>query len=462
MTPAKARIAGIYTRISVDKSGRALGVAEQELKCRQLCEDRGWKVFGTVFSDNDISASRQSKKLRPGYTAMMAALAAGDINAIVATNPDRIYRRLADLVLFTAAVQSVRATVATVTGGDIELNTADGIASAGYIGVAAQHASDRASERQKDKQAIMARDGLPHGHAYGVTKPKDSTRDLDHEVAVIREVAQNIIEGSTVRQQCLMLNRRGDLTVRGNRWLPTNLKRMLASPGVVGERTYLGVITKAQWPSIITRAQQATITAKFTHVSPRGRPAKHLLSGILRCGVCGTKMQWNPSWAKSKNRAQYVCPSAPQGNSCLSIPALATEQAIIDRVLAYSDTRPQVVQWHNDGGLADSIAADLTTLDELDAALLAGDTTPRAHGKMSQAIETRIDENRAKLAGQAPTGDNPDATYWLALRPLWEEVGEDVEWRREQILAVVDHIDVGKARAKGVAEDGRLTPVWRQ
>jgi DNA invertase Pin-like site-specific DNA recombinase len=48
-------MAAIYTRISADSNGDALGVQRQEADARRLCETRGWTVV-EVFCDNDRSA----------------------------------------------------------------------------------------------------------------------------------------------------------------------------------------------------------------------------------------------------------------------------------------------------------------------------------------------------------------------------------------------------------------------
>ncbi len=72
--------AAVYCRISKDAERRGLGVARQEKECRALCERRGWEV-GEVFVDNDLSAF--ATKRRPGYEALMEAVAAGTVGAVV-------------------------------------------------------------------------------------------------------------------------------------------------------------------------------------------------------------------------------------------------------------------------------------------------------------------------------------------------------------------------------------------
>lgn len=55
--------AAIYTRISRDADGRALGTTRQEEDCRTLAHRHGLTVVET-FTDNDIGASTKSRKRR--------------------------------------------------------------------------------------------------------------------------------------------------------------------------------------------------------------------------------------------------------------------------------------------------------------------------------------------------------------------------------------------------------------
>lgn len=86
----------IYARLSRDNSGISENVDLQIVECREYAEQRGWMVVG-VFSDNDVSASKYSTKPRPGYHTMITAIKNDRIEAILATEMTRLYRRLDEL-----------------------------------------------------------------------------------------------------------------------------------------------------------------------------------------------------------------------------------------------------------------------------------------------------------------------------------------------------------------------------
>ena len=81
--------AALYARISDDKEGAGLGTARQLADCRELAEKRGWTV-AREYEDNDYSAF--SGRKRPGYRHMLADVASGTVNAVVAWHTDRLHR----------------------------------------------------------------------------------------------------------------------------------------------------------------------------------------------------------------------------------------------------------------------------------------------------------------------------------------------------------------------------------
>ena len=88
--------AAVYCRISDDPEGRELGVQRQEEDCRGRAEREGWAVVG-VFIDNDISASTRSRKRRPRFEDMLAAVERGEVGVIVAYSNSRLTRRPLEL-----------------------------------------------------------------------------------------------------------------------------------------------------------------------------------------------------------------------------------------------------------------------------------------------------------------------------------------------------------------------------
>ena len=148
--------AGIYTRLSLDKTGGGLAVQRQEKACRDLAKRHGWTV-AEVYEDNDVSAS--SGKERPEYQRMLADLESGSINAVVVYAWDRLARRMTDLVAFIELQRRLDFDVAHVTG-DVDLSTASGRQTAYILGSVAQGEAERLGERVQSSDG-SANHGFP-------------------------------------------------------------------------------------------------------------------------------------------------------------------------------------------------------------------------------------------------------------------------------------------------------------
>lgn len=465
----QSKLAAIYARISQDDRASGLGVARQEQDCRTLAAARSWEV-GAVFIDNDVSAWK-SRRPRPEYMSMMDGLRAGTFNALVVYNLDRLYRKPRELEDLIDLCEGGRISFATCAG-ELDLSTPSGITMARVqVGFAWQASAD-ASRRQKRKMIEVAQKGGAHGgpRAYGV---KRNGKTLDpHESAVIREVADAIIDGASLRGQCLKLNARGDHTPRGNQWAVTTLRRLLLSPRIIGQREHLGSVHDAIAPAIITAVQQAQIVARLSRPVRRGAPVRHLLSGILRCGVCSTRMVHVPGASGTRNRAQYACPAPPRARRCVSIVAPGTDEYVIEAILARTDAEPidMTGDGEEDDSLAESIAADYQTLRELGEGIKNGTLSITMAQTAAAAIEARINESERALAVQIPAHGpaaivrggtvNLDGSPFH-IRDYWHDT--DVDERRWIIEGIVEKIEVmpSPQGAPKVFDPKRLRIIWR-
>src|SRR3954447_10657503 len=155
-TVAHVRVA-VYLRQSLDRDGSGLAVARQREDCLKLCADRGWDHVEYV--DNDISAS--TAKARPAYIRMLADIAAGRLDGVVAWDLDRLHRRPVELEHFIDLADRHRLALATI-GGDADLSTDNGRLFARIKGAVARVEIESKSTRHK----------RAHRHKYARTPPR--------------------------------------------------------------------------------------------------------------------------------------------------------------------------------------------------------------------------------------------------------------------------------------------------
>ena len=116
MTDTETGLTIIYGRLSDDPNGQAEAVTERQIPdCERKCSDEGWPVW-KVLIDNDISASRYTRKDRPAYAEALEAIRSGKVVRIVAWHLDRLYRRPKELEELIDLADSGAVTISTLQG----------------------------------------------------------------------------------------------------------------------------------------------------------------------------------------------------------------------------------------------------------------------------------------------------------------------------------------------------------
>jgi len=101
----------VYTRNSQDATGQRAGVTRQLEDCEALADRLGWEVTHR-YDDDDLSA--YSDGTRPGFEAMLKALADSEFGAVICWHPDRLFRSMKDLERLVAIANDGRVQLRTV------------------------------------------------------------------------------------------------------------------------------------------------------------------------------------------------------------------------------------------------------------------------------------------------------------------------------------------------------------
>lgn len=283
---------GIYCRISSDPTGERAGVQRQEADCRALAASHGWSVV-RVYTDNDTSA--YSGRARPQYSAMIEDVRAGELQGVVAWHPDRLTRAVRELEDLIDIVEAGQVRLATVQTGDLDLTTHNGRMNARLLGTLARYESEHRSARVTRKLEENASAGRPHGRRpYGWDRSRQPDGLLERinpvEAQVVREAAAQVLEGQSLRGIVGELNERGVPAPSGGTWQPNKIRALLLRERNAGRRVHKGqVVGRGLWEPILDEPTFDQVVAVLTDPARRtssGSAAKHLLSGIARCGVC--------------------------------------------------------------------------------------------------------------------------------------------------------------------------------
>lgn len=402
-----SRAAAIYCRISDDRAGDSAGVRRQEADCRALADRKGWTVAG-VYVDNDTGA--WGSKPRPQYRKLLDDLKAGTVDAVIVWHLDRLTRRPAELESFFEICDAAGIKDLASCTGDVDLSTDDGRFMARILGAVARKESDDKSRRTKRKHLELAEAGVPVGGTRPFGYDDDKVTIRPAEAALIREAAKRVLAGDTLRALALDWNASGTRPPRdGSRWRSTAIRRILLSPRIVGKRA-LGdvIVADGQWSAILDETTQARVRAV---IEDRARAHRggfgartHLLTGLLVCGKCGTRLIARP---QSARRRTYVCTSDPSKGGCggIRIVAHELEHEIVERILHVlaTDTvalaRERSSSPANYDELVAAIAADEATLEQLAADHYVEQVISRAQFlAASQRLDDRITALRRRIA----------------------------------------------------------------
>ncbi|CAN5827158.1 recombinase family protein [soil metagenome] len=463
--------AAVYARISSDDDHDALGVKRQQDDCRALAERKGWQVVG-VHVDNDISAA-DKRKDRPGFAALLEQMQAGEIDAIVAGDLDRLVRRPIQLEEFVERCQAAGIRHLATVGGDVDLGTGDGLLVARIKGAVAADEVDRVRKRVKRKKLELAQAGRPSGggaRPFGYEPDKVTVRES--EAAVIRETATRLLGGESMVSLCAELELTGVRTVSGRPWLPNVLRNLLVSPRVAGLRQHQGeIVGEAAWPAILDRRTWEQLrTVILAPDRRRVGAGRRLLTGLLVCGrpgdgePCGARLV---SGLNNGNRA-YICRRAPGFDGCgrLAMVADPLEDLIIEAVLRLSDS-PEFAEARarrdapdDDDGAAEEIMAAQARLAEL-AGMWAGGEISRAEWMTARkALEAAVEAAQRRVSRRRPTTALDGLDGPGALRAGWPELS--LSRQRAVLAAVVDRVVIGPARrGYNKFDSERVDVIWR-
>lgn len=441
--------AAIYARISDDREGDALGVTRQVEDCRALAERRGWRVAGE-YIDNDVSA--YSGKHRPEYRRLLEDMGQGRVDAVIVWHLDRLHRSPKELEeFFDVAGNAGIADMGTVTG-DVNLATSDGQFHARIMGAVARKESDDKSRRIRRKHLELAEAGKVAG---GGTRPfgfeADRVTVRAEEAMLIREAADRILSGDSLRGIAADWLRRGLLAPSGKPWTSTPLRRMLTSSRIAGWRQHKGEpIAQAVWPAIIERAMSDRLVSVLTNPARRkvtDSARTYLLSGLLTCDLCGKPLRARP---RLDHVRRYICASGPTFRGCGKIAILAgpLEELISDAILLRLDSPAfeNAVRARADASPVDGDTTELRAaearLAELGHDYAAGDVPRVAFLAASRDLDARIEQLRRHLA--ADTGRRAAFAVSGVARERWPALS--IDQRRAVIAELVERITVGAGR----------------
>jgi len=333
--------AATYCRKSNDPNKTRASVESQAQICARLAAEHRLRVVA-AFEDNDISAA--GKAPRPDFLKLIAAIGRREFDVVIAWETERLYRRLGDQDLLFDACEDAGLRILTAEGW-IDPSSDNDRLVGGFRGVTAHHSVRETRRRVRDKLEARAREGLPHGRrCYGWDRVLPSRPGMQSwdavnaaQALVVRRLARHVIDGCSLASITAELNAEEVPSPSGKPWAKNMVRALLLRPRNAGLRVHHGeVIGPAAWDPILERGEWEQVVAILSDPQRRtsmSSAAKHLLSGIAVCGVCGSKGRG------SSNRGipSYKCAA----KSCISR-RRADVDVLVERLVIERLSRPDM------------------------------------------------------------------------------------------------------------------------
>jgi len=463
-----ASYARISQKVERDK------VADQHEQNERHAAARGYKIVAR-YTDDGISAL--GHKERPDFERMLRDVATAEWRVIVATEEERLARNIEEKLELHAACADAGAVWDTGRDGFVDPATDSGEFMSTIRAAVGRIESRRKARRQRAASDARAAEGMPTarpGYGYRRVDGRDVVEPAEAEL--IRDVADRILEGASLRSVAAKLNadgvasprdvelaRLGRASEKVTPWSTATLRQMLQRPSLAGLRVHRGEVTGAfdpeLHPSILDEDTHARLVALFNAPERKrptgGRTPRHLLSGIVRCGRCEGDVRmlrlapWTPKEGqKSKpTKAAYACPVCTRVRR-LQEPVDALVQEVILRRLERPDAVDLVTR--GDATAATSARGAMAAIDARLATAADSFAEGEITGDQLKRITARLRVDRAeqeRIVAAAVPARIPGALLGERAREVWAELHIDTKRAVIEELATITILPMGVGRS---------------
>ncbi|GAA4778274.1 recombinase family protein [Stakelama sediminis] len=319
----------IYARYSSELQKES-SIEDQLRVCREYAEKQGWEIVQTYADKEESGASL----LRPGIQSLFEDAQSGSFELVLSEALDRISRDQADIAIVYR----------DMTFQEIRLHTlSEGAIDQLHVGLkGTMNALFLKDLKLKIRRGMRGRiengkSGGGIGYGYAVLKQFDANGEpirgdrtiKEDEAAIIRRIFDEYGAGMSPREIAKRLNAEGVKAPRGDAWSPSSINgNRLRGAGIINNELYVGrlvwnrqkfikdpktgkritrynpqsewvihdvpelrIVTDEQWEKVRERQGSLDLLTEDSireRASERARRPKYLLTGLAKCGCCGS------------------------------------------------------------------------------------------------------------------------------------------------------------------------------
>jgi len=305
-------------------------VDNQIEKLTHTATDQGWKY--KIFDDRGYSGAKFD---RPELQKMFSLVKNKQIERVLIWKIDRLSRKLSHLLNILELFEANDVELISVSE-NFDINTPVGKLLLGMLGSVAEFERDSIIQRIKAIKNTRKRvKRLPLGNPpYGLVMDKNRgmlVQDNGLGCELIRRIFDLANDGIGAMRIAEYLNNNGFKTKLNRRFDSSTVGRMLNNPTYAGMIEIDGNLEKGNIEPIIDfdaymKVQGAMQRRRYQNRSPA---SKHLLTGLLKCSVCGSGLVSSGHYAEGKRF--YRCGrKAGEGMSACTLKSLHADKIETD------------------------------------------------------------------------------------------------------------------------------------
>lgn len=307
----------IYCRVStIEQAEEGYSIDEQQLKLRQHCEFKDDLVV-ELYEDRGISGKNISG--RPGLKKLLDDASKNKFDLVLVWKLNRISRNLYDILKIVDLLDKNNIAFRSLSES-FETETPQGRLQLNIIGAIGEFERETISENVKLGMSARAREGKWNGGkvlGYDIVeipsegKKRKNTKLVinETEATTIRRIFELYSKGNGYKAVVNTINKEGHRSKRGNAFATATVKEILTNPVYIGMIRYNlrqdwnkkrrkginpnPILVEGEHDAIIDREtweKVQVINKQRSKKQQRRYSTEALLTGILKCPVCGSAM----------------------------------------------------------------------------------------------------------------------------------------------------------------------------
>lgn len=313
----------VYCRVSTEEQAeKNISIPAQQSRITSYCHSKGWKVV-EYYIDDGYSGKDLN---RPAMQKLIEDCKQDKFDAVAVWKLDRLSRRQRDALQIIedvfglnpdSSIKVDKKTDLVSVTESIDTSTPMGRAQLGIIFIFAQLERETIIERSRFGKKEAAQQGrfgggLPYGYDYDKATKQLVINPMQAEA--VKLAFEYYLTGkygfNTIAQ---MLTEKGFKGQQTSYMQKDQVKNILTSPFVAGYIKHLGSIYQGKHSAIIDKSVWDTVQDMINkrYVPIPVKDDLNLLTGIIYCGKCGSRMRFKSRHWSSKNSSgtnyYYVC-----------------------------------------------------------------------------------------------------------------------------------------------------------